>query len=128
MQFVVNYEEGGESCILDSDKASEIVAVGDRRRAALALASAISIWNRSTNMVRAPASGASGGCLPAAMSMSPSYGVTLAMARNPEAVAAMKEAGWKSPATAIAGWNTKDFSEEEERKHIREADALAQRS
>jgi len=49
------------------------------------------------------------------------YGVTLAMARNPEAVAAMKEAGWEIASHGYRWLEYKDFSEEEERKHIREA-------
>ena len=49
------------------------------------------------------------------------YGVTLAMARNPEAVAAMKEAGWEIASHGYRWLEYKDFSEEAERKHILEA-------
>jgi putative urate catabolism protein len=49
------------------------------------------------------------------------YGVTLAMARNPEAVAAMKEAGWEIASHGYRWLEYKDFSEEKEREHIREA-------
>ncbi len=50
------------------------------------------------------------------------YGVTLAMARNPEAVAADEGSrSGRSPATACAGLEYKDFPEELERQHIHEA-------
>ena len=32
VQFVLNYEEGGENCVLHGDEASRAVPVGDRRR------------------------------------------------------------------------------------------------
>jgi putative urate catabolism protein len=49
------------------------------------------------------------------------YGVTLAMARNPEAVAAMKEAGWEIASHGYRWLEYKDFPEDLERKHILEA-------
>ncbi len=36
VQFVLNYEEGGENCILHGDAASECFLVGNRRRPGLA--------------------------------------------------------------------------------------------
>ncbi len=49
------------------------------------------------------------------------YGVTLAMARNPEAVAAMKEADWEIASHGYRWLEYKDFPEEVERQHIQEA-------
>ncbi len=49
------------------------------------------------------------------------YGVTLAMARNPEAVAAMKEADWEIASHGLRWWEYKDVPEEIEREHIRDA-------
>jgi hypothetical protein len=43
------------------------------------------------------------------------YGVTLAMARNPEAVAAMKEAGWEIASHGYRWLEYKDFPEDLER-------------
>jgi peptidoglycan/xylan/chitin deacetylase (PgdA/CDA1 family) len=43
------------------------------------------------------------------------------MARNPEAVAAMKEADWELASHGLRWLEYKDFSEEEERRHIHEA-------
>src|SRR5688500_13593783 len=49
------------------------------------------------------------------------YGVTLAMARNPEAVAAMKEADWEIASHGLRWLEYKDCPEELERQHIHEA-------
>ncbi|RYE62091.1 MAG: allantoinase, partial [Rhizobiaceae bacterium] len=46
---------------------------------------------------------------------------TLAMARNPEAVAAMKEAGWEIASHGYRWLEYKDFDEAREREHILEA-------
>jgi peptidoglycan/xylan/chitin deacetylase (PgdA/CDA1 family) len=48
------------------------------------------------------------------------YGVALAMQRNPEAVAAMKEAGWEIASHGLRWLDYKDFPEAEERRHIAE--------
>lgn len=119
VQFVVNYEEGGESCVLDGDTASESLLseiVGARP------------WpgQRNLNMESIYEYGARAGFwrlwrLFTARSMPVTvYGVALAMARNPEAVAAMKEAGWEIASHGLRWLEYKDFSEEEEREHIRE--------
>ncbi len=84
-------------------------------------ASATSTWNRSTNTAPAPASGGCGGCSPSRNIPVTVYGVTLAMARNPEAVAAMKEADWEIASHGYRWLEYKDYSEELERRHIREA-------
>ena len=57
VQFVLNYEEGGENCDPARRRRLRGVPVRDRRRAALARACATGTWNRSTNTARAPASG-----------------------------------------------------------------------
>ncbi|RYH05137.1 MAG: allantoinase, partial [Alphaproteobacteria bacterium] len=49
------------------------------------------------------------------------YGVTLAMARNPDAVAAMNEAGWEIASHGYRWHEYKDYPEEVERQHILEA-------
>ncbi len=120
VQFVVNYEEGGECSILDGDAASECLLseiVGAQpRRASVTLT-----WNPSTSMARDPASGACGAPSPARNMPVTVYGVTLAMARNPEAVAAMKEADWEIASHGLRWWEYKDVPEEIEREHIRDA-------
>ncbi|MCA0257090.1 MAG: allantoinase PuuE [Proteobacteria bacterium] len=120
VQFVINYEEGGESSILDGDPASECL---------LSEIVGAAPWpgQRNMNMESIYEYGSRSGFwrlwrlftglkVPVTV-----YGVTLAMARNPEAVAAMKEAGWEIASHGYRWLEYKDFSEEEERKHIREA-------
>jgi putative urate catabolism protein len=120
VQFVVNYEEGGESSILDGDKASESL---------LSEIVGAQPWlgQRNLNMESIYEYGARAGFwrlwrIFTGRNVDVTvYGVTLAMARNPEAVAAMKEAGWEIASHGYRWLEYKDFPEEEERKHIREA-------
>jgi chitin deacetylase len=49
------------------------------------------------------------------------FAVATAIARNPEAVAAMKEAGWEIATHGLKWIEYKDFAKEDERAHIREA-------
>ncbi|ERM00012.1 polysaccharide deacetylase [Brucella intermedia 229E] len=121
VQFVVNYEEGGECCVLDGDPASECL---------LSEIVGAQAWQgqRNLNMESIYEYGARSGFwrlwraftrrnMPVTV-----YGVTLAMARNPpEAVAAMKEADWEIASHGLRWWEYKDVPEEIEREHIREA-------
>ncbi|MGN6549960.1 MAG: allantoinase PuuE [Pararhizobium sp.] len=117
VQFVVNYEEGGESCVLDGDAASESLLseiVGAQPWAG----------QRNLNMESIYEYGARAGFwriwrlftereMPVTV-----YGVALALARNPEAIAAMKEADWEIASHGLRWLEYKDVSEEEERRHI----------
>ncbi|HIZ37977.1 MAG TPA: polysaccharide deacetylase family protein, partial [Candidatus Ruania gallistercoris] len=120
VQFVINYEEGGESCILDGDPASESL---------LSEIVGIAPWpgQRNLNMESIYEYGSRAGFwrlhrlftglgVPVTV-----YGVTLAMARNPEAVAAMNEAGWEIASHGYRWLEYKDCAEELERAHIHEA-------
>ena len=120
VQFVINYEEGGESCILDGDPASECL---------LSEIVGADAWpgQRNLNMESLYEYGARAGFwrlwrlftglkIPVTV-----YGVALAMARNPGAVAAMKEAGWEIASHGYRWLEYKDFDIETERAHIREA-------
>lgn len=49
------------------------------------------------------------------------YGVTTAMARNPDAVEAMREADWEIASHALKWIEYKDFSIEDERWHLQQA-------
>ncbi|MDX0464658.1 allantoinase PuuE [Sinorhizobium medicae] len=119
VQFVLNYEEGGESCILDGDPASECLLseiVGAQPWAG----------QRNLNMESIYEYGARAGFwrlwrmfTSRGLTLTV-YGVTLAMARNPEAVAAMKEAGWEIASHGLRWLEYKDVPEEVERQHIRE--------
>ncbi|MGW9232500.1 allantoinase PuuE [Pseudorhizobium sp. NPDC055634] len=120
VQFVINYEEGGESSILDGDPASESLLseiVGAQPWPA----------QRNLNMESIYEYGSRAGfwrlwrMFTELEVQTTVYGVTLAMARNPEAVAAMKEAGWEIASHGYRWLEYKDFPEEKEREHIREA-------
>lgn len=120
VQFVVNYEEGGESCILDGDPASESL---------LSEIVGASPWpgQRNLNMESIYEYGSRAGFwrlwrMFTALNVPVTvYGVTQAMARNPEAVHAMQEAGWEIASHGLRWLEYKDFSEEKEREHIHEA-------
>ncbi len=119
VQFVLNYEEGGESCILDGDVASESL---------LSEIVGAQPWpgQRNLNMESIYEYGSRAGFwrlwrmfTERDMTLTV-YGVALAMARNPEAVAAMKEADWEIASHGLRWLEYKDFTEEEERRHIAE--------
>jgi len=120
IQFVVNYEEGGENCVLHGDAASE---------AFLSEIIGAAPWpgQRHMNMESIYEYGARAGfwrlwrmfCarrLPVTV-----YAIANALMRSPEAVAAMKEADWEIATHGLKWIDYKDFSEDDERAHIREA-------
>ena len=49
------------------------------------------------------------------------YGVAMALQRNPEAVAAMRESDWEIASHGLRWIEYKDFPEDEERRHLAEA-------
>ena len=120
LQFVINYEEGGENCILHGDDASE--AFLSEIIGAPALPGA-----RNMNMESIYEYGSRAGFwrlhraftgrgMPVTV-----YGVAMALARNPEAVAAMNEASWEIASHGYRWIDYQDVSEEVEREHIRTA-------
>ena len=120
VQFVVNFEEGGENNILHGDRASE---------AFLSDVLGAQPWpgQRHANIESMFEYGSRAGFwrlwrmfternLPATV-----FGVAKALKRNPDVVAAMKEAGWEIASHGYRWLEYKDFSEDLERKHILEA-------
>ncbi|SON55979.1 putative urate catabolism protein [Hartmannibacter diazotrophicus] len=120
VQFVINYEEGGENNILHGDAASE---------AFLSEIVGAQAWpgQRHMNMESIYEYGSRAGfwrlwrtftgrSIPVTV-----YGVATALMRNPEAVAAMKEADWEIASHGLKWIEYKDFTEEEERAHLVEA-------
>jgi putative urate catabolism protein len=120
VQFVVNYEEGGENCILHGDAASE---------AFLSEIVGTQPWpgQRHMNMESIYEFGSRAGfwrlwrlftCrnMPATV-----FAVATAIARNPEAVSAMKDARWEIATHGLKWIDYKDFAKADERAHIREA-------
>ncbi|MBM3608413.1 MAG: allantoinase PuuE [Alphaproteobacteria bacterium] len=120
VQFVINYEEGGENNILHGDPASE---------AFLSEIVGAQPWpgQRHMNMESIYEYGSRAGFwrlhrlftdrkMPVTV-----FGVATAMEKNPQAVAAMKEAGWEIATHGLKWIDYKDFPPAEEQKHIDEA-------
>jgi putative urate catabolism protein len=120
VQFVVNYEEGGESNILHGDPTSEWL---------LSEIVGAQPWpgQRHMNMESLYEYGSRAGfwrlwrlftqrAIPVTV-----YAVATAIARNPDAVAAMNEAGWEIASHGLKWLEYRDFPEDEERRHIAEA-------
>jgi len=120
VQFVMNYEEGGENNILHGDAASE---------AFLSDVLGAQPWpgQRHMNVESMFEYGARAGFwrlwrifterrLPVTV-----YGVATALMRGPEQVAAMKEAGWEIASHALKWIEYRDFTLDEERRHFEEA-------
>ncbi len=120
VQFVINYEEGGESCVLHGDPASEAFLSEIIGAAPLAGA-------RNMNMESIYEYGSRAGFwrlhrlftergLPLTV-----FAVAMALERNPEVAAAMTEAAWEVATHGYRWIDYQDFAEAEERAHIRRA-------
>ncbi|EYD75028.1 Uricase [Rubellimicrobium mesophilum DSM 19309] len=118
VQIVLNYEEGGENCVLHGDASSE---------AFLSEIVGAQPWpgQRHWNMESIYEYGARAGFwrlhrllrdLPVTV-----YGVATALARSPAQVQAMTEAGWEIASHGLKWVEHKDMAEAEERAQIREA-------
>jgi putative urate catabolism protein len=123
VQFVINYEEGGESCILHGDGASEAFL------SEIIGASALT-GVRHMNMESIYEYGSRAGFwrlwrlftglnVPVTV-----YGIAMALERNPEAVAAMLEADWEIASHGYRWIDYQFLSEEVEREHIEKAIAI----
>ncbi|MGP1356211.1 allantoinase PuuE, partial [Roseicyclus sp.] len=118
VQIVLNYEEGGENNILHGDSASE---------AFLSEITGAAPWpgQRHWNMESIYEYGARAGFwrLHRMLSHLPVtvYGVATALARAPEQVAAMKDAGWEIASHGLRWVEHRDMPEAEERAQIAEA-------
>ena len=120
LQFVLNYEEGGENCVLHGDAASE---------AFLSEIVGAAQWQgqRHWNMESIYDYGARAGFwrlhrlfterdMPVTV-----YGVATALQRSPAQVAAMQAAGWEIASHGLKWVEHKDMDREEERAAIAEA-------
>ncbi|GAC32645.1 allantoinase PuuE [Paraglaciecola polaris] len=116
VQFVLNYEEGGESSVLHGDAASEVFlseiigaqAYPDRHLSMESMyeyGSRAGFWrlHRLFERLNVPIT---------------VFGVTMALQRNPEAVAAMKDANWEIASHAMRWIHYQDMPEAQERKMI----------
>ncbi|MFN3578144.1 MAG: allantoinase PuuE [Tabrizicola sp.] len=120
ISLVLNYEEGGENCLLHGDAQSE---------AFLSDIAGAQPWpgQRHWNMESIYDYGARAGFwrlhrlftgmdIPVTV-----YGVTSALARNPEQVAAMKAAGWEIASHGLKWVDHRDMTEAEEAAQIAES-------
>lgn len=123
VQFVINYEEGGENALPHGDAASE---------AFLSEIVGAAPWpgQRHWNMESMYEYGARAGFwrlhrlftemnVPATV-----YGVATALARAPEQVAAMIAADWEIASHGLKWIDYKDFRPDEERAHLKQAKDL----
>ena len=120
VQFVVNYEEGGENCILHGDKASEAFLSEIVGAPALE-------GGRHMNMESIYEYGSRAGFwrlhrlftgrdIPVTV-----FGVAMALERNPDAVAGMLEADWEIASHGYRWIDYQYISEAEEREHLAHA-------
>jgi len=120
LQFVINYEEGGENNLLHGDAASE---------AFLSEVVGAQPWpgQRHWNMETMYEYGARAGfwrlhrlftefAMPVTV-----YGVATALERSPAQVAAMQEAGWEIASHGLKWIEYKDYAPEDERAEMRAA-------
>ena len=120
VQFVINYEEGAENCVLHGDAASEAFLSE--------IVGALPIdGERHINMESLYEYGARAGFwrlhrmftgrnLPVTV-----FGVAMALERNPEAVAAMLDAGWEIASHGYRWIDYQHVDEATERDHLRKA-------
>lgn len=120
VQFVVNYEEGGENCVLHGDPASEaflseIVGAqpvqGQRHMNMESLyeyGSRAGFWRLHRMFTERG--------LPVTV-----FGVAMALERNPEAVAAMQSAGWEIASHGYRWIDYQHVDEATEREHLDKA-------
>ncbi|MBW4982900.1 allantoinase PuuE [Mameliella sp. CS4] len=123
VQFVLNYEEGGENCLLHGDTGSEGF-LSDIPGAAPW--PGMRHWNMESIYEYGARAGFwrlhevfTGADIPLTI-----YGVATALARSPEQVEAMKEAGWEIASHGLKWIEHRDMPEDEERAQIAEAIAL----
>lgn len=124
LQFVINYEEGGENCTLHGDEHSETFlseiigaqAFNDRHLSMESLyeyGSRAGFWrlHRLFNRYQIPAT---------------VFGVTMAMQRHPEAVEAMLKSKWEIASHAMRWIHFQDMPIEQEREQIAQSIELHQ--
>ena len=120
VQVVINYEEGGESCILHGDAASEaflseiigaepLVGVRNMNMESIyEYGSRAGFWRLHRMFTERE--------FPVTV-----YGVSMALDRNPEAVAGMLEADWEIASHGYRWIDYQKFNADDERKHLQTA-------
>ena len=126
VQFVVNYEEGGENNVLHGDAGSE---------AFLSEIVGAASWEgeRHPNMESIYEYGSRAGFwrlwrMFSSRGVRPTvFGVATAMERNPDAVAAMRESGWEIASHGLKWIEHRGMDRDEEARQMREAVAIHER-
>ena len=120
VQFVINYEEGAESCVLHGDAAAEAFLSE--------IVGAAPIENqRHMNMESLYEYGARAGFWRLHRLFSERdfavtvFGVAMALERNPEAVIAMQDAGWEIASHGYRWIDYQSVAEATERDHLQKA-------
>jgi len=123
LQFVINYEEGGESCVLHGDAESEgylTEVVGTQPIKGMRnmnveshyeYGSRVGFWRLYRMFTQRN--------IPVTI-----YGVAMALERNPEAVAAMLAVNWEIATHGYRWINYQFVAEDVERDHVRRAIAI----
>jgi putative urate catabolism protein len=120
VQFVINYEEGGENCILHGDLASEVFL-------SEIVGAVPFVGQRHMNMESCYEYGSRAGfwrlywLFTDRQILVTVYGIAMALARNPDAVAAMLETDWEIASHGYRWIEYKDFTEDDERAHMLKA-------
>jgi len=120
VQFVINYEEGAENCVLHGDEASEAFL------SEIVGATPI-VGQRHMNMESMYEYGSRAGFwrlhrLFTEQNVAATvFGVAMALQRNPEAVAAMQAASWEIASHGLRWIDYQFVDEQTERRHLGEA-------
>jgi putative urate catabolism protein len=126
VEFVINYEEGAENTILHGDAASEslltefgfaLPRVGERYlpvESMYEFGSRVGFWRLHRLFTERQ--------VPITI-----FGVAMALERNPDAVAAMRDAGWDIANHGYRWIDHHGMPEDEEREHIRKAVEIHER-
>ncbi|MCC8537364.1 allantoinase PuuE [Xanthomonas axonopodis pv. poinsettiicola] len=123
VQFVINYEEGAENCVLNGDAGSEaflsemVGAQAQPGARAMAMESLYEYGSRAGFWRLHRLFAARG--VPVTV-----FGVANALASNPEAVAAMQAAGWEIASHGLRWIDYQQVDEATERAHIAQAIAV----
>ncbi len=120
VQFVINYEEGAENCVLHGDEASEAFL------SEIVGATPI-VGQRHMNMESMYEYGSRAGfwrlhrLFAEQNVVTTVFGVAMALQRNPEAVAAMQSANWEIASHGLRWIDYQFVDEQTERRHLAEA-------
>ena len=120
VQFVLNYEEGGENCVLHGDRASEkflseIVGADARENIRHMNMESIYEYGSRVGVWRILKIFAERG-IPATI-----FGVAMAMERNPKVIEKAMKQGWEIASHGYRWIDYQYFSKEEEEEHLEKA-------